>query len=463
MTKKRDVEILAPAGSTEQLIAAVNNGCDSVYLGLASFNARMKAPNFTSDNIAEWIDYCHVFGVKVYVAINTSLKNSEFDNAVEMLLDVYNKHADGVILTDTALIQIAAKLPKPFDIVASTQLNIHDAYGAEFLLDIGATTVVCARESDIDSIRNIVATGIKAECFIHGALCVCQSGQCLFSSMVGGNSGNRGLCAQPCRKKYSANGGEYKYLLSARDLCGLDVAKELYEAGVTTYKIEGRNRRAEYAGITSEVYGKLFDNGFNYNDNDIVRLKEIYNRDMSELTYLHGGAERIISPDSQNHTGVPVGIVRNGGIESTVPITKGDGFKIMNEGVEVCGGVALESGRGRIAAEFSGVVKNGMSVRRTTSIALCDEINAVKKRLSISLQFVARHGEHARLKAVYEEISAEVVSDYLVQQSQKIPTTVEEIDKQLRKTGNSYYTISDIDIGIDEVFLAKSQMNCGAL
>ena len=180
----RKGEILAPAGSIEQLVAAVNNGCDSVYLGMDSFNARMKAPNFTKDNIEQWINYCHLFGVKVYVAINTSLKNDEFTKAVDLLKYVYERNADGVILTDLALIRIAAMLQKPFDVVASTQLNTHDGYGATYLRDLGATTVVCARESSLNEIKEIVSTGVNVECFIHGATCVCQSGQCLFSAMV---------------------------------------------------------------------------------------------------------------------------------------------------------------------------------------------------------------------------------------------------------------------------------------
>ena len=270
----RKLEILAPAGSAEQLIAAVNNACDAVYLGLDSFNARMKAPNFTLENLREYVRYCHLFGVKVFVAINTSVKNSEFAQAAKLLLDVYKLNVDGVIVTDLALMKLAVKLPKPFEVVASTQLNVHDRSGAEFVKNAGATTVVCARECDLDNIRDIASVGIKVECFLHGALCVCQSGQCLLSSMVGGNSGNRGLCAQPCRKKYTSNADGYGgYLLSAHDICGITTAKLLADAGATTFKIEGRNRRAEYAGITSRTYRKAFDNVFVFYVKDLNDLK----------------------------------------------------------------------------------------------------------------------------------------------------------------------------------------------
>lgn len=453
-------EILAPAGSIEQLVAAVNNGCDSVYLGLDNFNARMKAPNFTAENIGEWINYCHLFGVKVYVAINTSLKNSEFVKAVELLKTVYLNNADGVIITDLALMRIAAKLPKPFDVVASTQLNAHDSFGARFLLDCGATTVVCARESSIDEIRDIASTGVNVECFIHGATCVCQSGQCLFSAMVGGNSGNRGLCAQPCRKLYSSDNGQcWEYLLSARDLCGLDIAKQLNESGVSTYKIEGRNRRAEYAGITSRIYRQLFDKNFNYDISDLDTLAEMYNRSMSKLSYLGGENEEIIVPYVQNHIGVKVGKVKGSGFVAEKEISKGDGLKVFDGNKEICGGVSLSSGTGFINADFSGDVRNGMEVRRTTSVKLCEDVLTTKRKLSLNIEFTAYPDKFVALKAFCNGISVEFESDFTVQKALKTPTSESEIIEQLQKTGDSCYTITDIIIKKGDIFLAKSQIN----
>ncbi|MCH5156912.1 MAG: U32 family peptidase [Clostridiales bacterium] len=452
-------EILAPAGSIEQLIAAVNNGCDSVYLGLDSFNARMKAPNFTTENIGQWIDYCHLFGVKVYVAINTSLKNNEFAKAVKLLETVYLNNADGVIVTDLALMRIASRLSKPFDVVASTQLNAHDSFGAKFLSDCGATTVVCARESSIEEIRDIVSTGVNVECFIHGATCVCQSGQCLFSAMVGGNSGNRGLCAQPCRKLYSANGENFGYLLSARDLCGLDIARRLSENGVTTFKIEGRNRRAEYAGITSRVYKQLFDNGFEYRRSDTDALAEMYNRSMSTLSYLDGDNKDIIAPNVQNHVGVKVGTVKGKGFVAEREVVKGDGLKVFHGDTEVCGGLCLGDGTGFVSADFSGVVSDGMEVRRTTSVSLCKDILDKKKLLSVRIEFEAYSNERAVLKANCNGVEVTVNSDFVVPKAEKVPTLKAEITNQLQKTGNSHYTISDIMVNIGEIFLAKSQIN----
>ena len=438
-------EILSPAGSAEQLVAAVNNGCDSVYLGLESFNARMKAPNFTRDNISEWVDYCHMFGVKVYITLNTSLKNDEFAAAAEMLKVIYRSGADGVIVTDLALMRMASQLPKPFEVVASTQLNVYNRSGAEFVREYGATSVVCARESNLSDIEERAATGIKTECFIHGATCVCQSGQCLFSAMVGGNSGNRGLCAQPCRKLYrTGDSDEWRYLLSARDLCGLNIAEKLRNAGVSTYKIEGRNRRAEYAGITSRVYRKLFDNRFRYEREDERALAEIYNRDMAVLNYLSGGNANIISDRCQNHCGVAVGEVSNGKIKTSEYLTKGDGFKIFDNGREVCGAVALKSGTGMIDADFGQSVKNGMEVRRTTSVKLCDNVLNARRRLPVKLRFHAKANSRAVICAECNGAEVQLESEFIVQEALQTPTSSEEITSQLQKTGNSYYTITDI-------------------
>lgn len=456
----KKIQILAPSGSIDQLVAAVNNGCDAVYLGLDSFNARMKAPNFTLDNLAEWVDYCHLFGVKVYVAINTSLKNDEFLKAVELLYGAYKRNVDGVIVADISLMKIAGALPKPFDVVASTQLNVHDRYGARFVKKCGATTVVCARECSLDDIREIAKEDIGVECFLHGAMCVCQSGQCLFSSMVGGNSGNRGLCAQPCRKFYFADdAGTSGYLLSARDMCGLDTARKLAEAGATTFKIEGRNRRPEYAGMTSRIYLQLFDNDCEAKSDDFVNLAEMFNRSMSANNYLNGGNSDIIYSATQNHIGVAVGVIKRGSIVTDTELCKGDGFKVFDGDKEICGGIALESGTGVVRAQFSGNVADGMTVRRTTSVELCRNVLSTRRKLNVNLEFVAKIGESPRITAICCEAESSIVGDFVVEKAKNTPTSGDEIVKQLQKSGETHYTICDIVIKIDDIFIAKSQIN----
>ncbi len=456
-------EILAPAGSIDQLMAAVNNGCDAVYLGLDSFNARMKAPNFTAQNLRQWVDYCHFFGVRVYVTVNTSIKNTEFRRAAETICVAYDCFADGVIVTDLALLRYAATFPKPFNVVASTQLNVHDRYGAEFVKNLGADTVVCSRECTYEQISEIASTGIKVECFLHGALCVCQSGQCLFSSIVGGNSGNRGLCAQPCRKLYKSNVGKYTdggYLLSTKDMCGLDSAQKLLESGATTFKIEGRNRRPEYAGATSKVYSELFANNFNRTDEQFNLLAEMFNRgNLPSCNYLTGQNDGLIFPDAQNHIGVHVGSVKNGCVDCFVSLKKGDGLKVFDGGREFCGGVVLEDGIGIVRAQFSGSVKNGMTVHRTTSTELCSQILSARRRLPLKLKFTAFCGEPCRLTLTSDGISITVKSEEKVPSAISRPTTKEDFVAQLEKIGDFLFELTSIDVECGEVFMPKSQIN----
>ena len=454
------IQILAPAGSEEQLLSAVNNGCDAVYLGMDSFNARMKAPNFTRENLAKWVDYCHVFGVKVFVTINTSLKNDEFAKAVDLLCDVYKLNVDGVIVTDLALMRIAGSFPKPFEVVASTQLNVHDKYGAEFVKKCGATTVVCARECTLKQISEIAATGLNVECFLHGAMCVCQSGQCLFSSIVGGNSGNRGLCAQPCRKYYYAEepnmGG---YLLSARDMCSLSNVRQLVGAGATTFKIEGRNRRAEYGGMTSRIYRKLFDNNFEQEQGDYTLLAEMFNRAMSANNYLGGSNEDIIYPTTQNHTGIKVGQIINGYVQTATQLNKGDGLKIFDKGKEICGGIVLESGVGKVRAQFGDKVCDGFTVHRTTNVNLSTDVLSAKRKLPVDIKLIAKVGHNPQIIARCDGVTAIVEGNFIVQRAQNKATMYDELAQQLQKSGETHYTICNIVTEIDDIFIAKSQIN----
>lgn len=456
---KTEYEILAPAGSKEQLLAAVNNGCDAVYLGLDGFNARMKAPNFTAENIAEWVDFCHLYGVKVYVTVNTSVKNEEFDGALATLFAAYKANADGVIVTDLALLAIAGRLGGNLDVVASTQLNCHDEYGARLLQSLGATTVVCARECSLDEVKRIAQTGVKVETFIHGALCVCQSGQCLFSSLVGGNSGNRGLCAQPCRNFYRANTGKSGYLLSTSDLDGRREYKDLLDAGATVFKIEGRNRSAEYAGVCSAAFRQLFETG-NLARETAADLSEVYSRgEMKYLPYLDGRNDGIIYPSHPRHAGRKIGVVKHGRIVADVAAIKGDGFKVFDKsGNEVCGAVALTSGQ-NAEAKFSGKVTDGMIVCRTSSIELSARVLSAKRTIDCTGVFVAAVGRKAILTLKNDDVCVAVESEQILEEARTTATSDEKIVKQLQKTGDSHTTILDIVVKNDNVFIAKSQIN----
>jgi Collagenase and related proteases len=246
----------------EALKAAVAYNADAVYLGVDKFNARMKTDNFTLEELPDCINFAHLFGTKVYVTLNTLIKENEFEEACAIADKIYISNADGLILTDLGLINYCLSRYKNIEIFLSTQLSVSNIYAAEFAQKIGCTGIVLARESSLTDIKEIAAkTDLKIETFIHGAMCVCVSGQCYMSSMADGNSGNRGRCAQPCRKKYFAyNNGKLigqKYYLSMRDMNSTSTIKTLIDSGVKIFKTEGRNRRPEYVAQSVLTYKNL--------------------------------------------------------------------------------------------------------------------------------------------------------------------------------------------------------------
>ncbi len=458
--------VLSPAGNIEALRCAVNNGTDAVYLGLDSFNARMKADNFTIETLPEVVAYCHLFGVKVYVTINTSIKQNELSQAYQLIDDVYMCCVDGIIITDMALLVYCQKYKgTTLDIVASTQLNIHDVYGARYVERLGVTTVVVARECTLDSIMDIAKnTKLKVESFIHGAMCVCQSGQCLMSAIAGGNSGNRGMCAQPCRQLYTSYNGSEKimrgYMLSPKDLCGLDIAKQLSDAGVSVYKIEGRNRRAAYSGITSRIYKQLFANGYKHTTKDLSQLKIMYNRgNYLSRQYLSGDNSNIIYSKAQGHIGLDVGYISKGKLVTNVAVSAGDAYKVLDDGKEVGNGITLAGGTGSIALSYKGDVRDGDRVCITSNSRLIEDVENARRVLPVSLSVSGEIGQYVTIVARCSDITVSCVSDVLATQALNLDNIRSNFTKQLSKTGNTHYTITDIVYNIGDIYLPISAIN----
>ena len=253
--RKRDVEILAPAGSFECLKAAVCAGADAVYAGGSRFGARAYADNFQEKELLDALDYVHLHGRKMYLTVNTLVKESELESFREFLIPYYRQGLDGVIVQDLGAGSLIREEFPGLELHASTQMTITGVEGATFLEQQGYVRVVPARELSLREIRDIkTQTGLEVECFVHGALCYCYSGQCLLSSMIGGRSGNRGQCAQPCRLPYRAGAGQPEDLMSLKDLCTIDMLPELLEAGIDSFKIEGRMKKPEYVWQTVEIY-----------------------------------------------------------------------------------------------------------------------------------------------------------------------------------------------------------------
>ncbi len=293
--EKRRIEILSPAGSAESLKAAVCAGADAVYTGGTRFGARAYAKNLTEDELLEAIDYVHIHGRRIYLTVNTLLKDSEIRGLYEYLLPYYLRGLDGVIVQDIGVLEYLRRYLPDLPVHASTQMTVTGEAGAAFLKEQGVMRVVPARELSIAEVRRIKEqTGMELECFVHGALCYCYSGQCLLSSMIGGRSGNRGQCAQPCRLPWQMEGNKPADLMSLKDLCTIDILPGLIEAGIDSFKIEGRMKQPEYVYTVTGIYRKYTDlyltkgaGHYKVEDEDRRRLYGAYQRRGYTEGYYH--------------------------------------------------------------------------------------------------------------------------------------------------------------------------------
>lgn len=282
------VELLSPAGDFECLKAAVQNGSNAVYFGAEQFNARANTQNFNKEELVKAIEYAKLRNVKTHLTLNILIKNEEFKDAIELVEFAYKAGIDAVIIQDLGLAKKVIEIFPDLEVHSSTQMTIYNLDGAKEIENLGFSRCVLARELSIEEIEEITKnTNIEIEVFIHGALCICYSGQCLMSSLIGGRSGNRGKCAGTCRLPYTLlkDGKEQEkgYLLSSKDLCTFDIIPELINAGVKSFKIEGRMKSKEYVGIVTSIYRKYIDlaeskNEYIVDEKDRQTLMQIFNR-----------------------------------------------------------------------------------------------------------------------------------------------------------------------------------------
>ncbi|MDE6530713.1 MAG: U32 family peptidase [Lachnospiraceae bacterium] len=307
--KKRKAELLSPAGDIDGAAGAINAGADAIYLGTEEFSARAYAKNLTIEETIEMIHYAHLYHRKLYLTMNTLLKTVEFSKALSILDRLYLAGLDAVIVQDLGLLSCLHQYFPELEIHVSTQLSILSAAGMKWLKEYHVTRVVPGRELSLTELREMKKTGLELECFIHGAMCYAYSGRCLMSSLAGGRSGNRGRCAGPCRKQYHQPGQKDAYLLSMKDMCSIDQIKALMDAGIDSFKIEGRMKAAEYtAGVTS-VYRKVIDrieNGEKYvvTKDDRTVLEELYIRsEIQEGYYFRHNSKDMISLSDPAYAG----------------------------------------------------------------------------------------------------------------------------------------------------------------
>ncbi len=454
------VELLAPAGNIDCAKTAVQAGANAVYVGLGVFSARQGADNFDFNALKELLSYAHFCGVKVYLAMNTVVKDEEVEGFLQTLLSAWNLGVDAVILQDIFLGKHIRERYPFLTLHLSTQAGVCTVEGALLAKEYGFSRVILARETPLAEIEKI-AKVVETECFVQGALCTAFSGQCYFSSFVGGNSGNRGRCKQPGRKLYAydRNGNTEKtYALSLSDLCVGEDVERLALAGVRSFKIEGRMRRREYVGAAVRYYRGLLDG--NGQANALSDLRRTYNRGNYTKGLAFGQDKRLLSTAVQGHIGEKVGVVKvvNGkySVESAFSPQAGDAFKILREGKEVA--VATFAGKAGKAFLLSSKIrlKNGDGVFITTDTAVNSRVLSDVKRgkLGISLRF--HEGEPPVMRTDKMVFTGETP----LQTAQTRPLTKEELVACFLKTDGLPVEVDFTTIDVrGNIFLPKSELN----
>lgn len=472
---KNNIELLAPAGGMEALIAAIQNGADAIYLGGQSFSARASANNFTDEELADAVSYAHFRDVKIYVTVNTILDENELEKSISYIAYLNRIGVDGIIVQDLGLVKAIRDNFPELELHASTQMTINNLEGAMLLERLGFSRVVLARETPLSEIKLISEnTNLDIEAFAHGALCVSYSGQCLMSSMIGGRSGNRGRCAQSCRKSYRVLNPkkeplnvEPAYLLSPKDLCTLDNIGDYLDAGVTSVKLEGRMKRPDYVATVTAAYRKAID-GLD-TTGEIPKLKQAFNRGFTKGFAFGDFGKSYINTERPSNQGITIGrILKSGRKDTKVELFTGshdgdvlefstpNGFKTYTVNSEIPVGV------GFLHIPFE--VIDGTKIQRMRDGQQFEEATKSysedSRKAEICFKFTGHIGSVPRLNAYGKGYEVEVTSERSVERSLKNPTTIEKIKEQLMKLNDTSFKLTGLEIEIDdEIFLPVSVIN----
>ena len=479
---KKSVELLAPAGSYEAFIAAVENGANAVYLGGKLFNARANASNFDLDELKRIVEYAHLRDVRIHLTLNTLLDDGEIEQALQFAYDIYEIGVDAVIVQDVGLAKVLHEYIPDLELHASTQLSTHNLEGVQELAKIGFKRVVLARELSIEEIKYICDnTNVEIEIFSHGAQCICYSGECLMSSMIGDRSGNRGKCAQPCRLPYELIKEDTKgnksscgkgYLLSPKDLSTLEILKDL--PNVSCLKIEGRMKSPEYVATVVSLYRYYLDNLESHPTfKDKQELMQIFNRGGFSKAFLMGKVGKdTMCYEKPKNWGLFIGKVTNYDGKRVISISnEGDIELIVGDGIEVWNG--QNESPSCIISELK-KIKNGYQIGRIHgNISIGDKVYRTSSKVlnqkakeSFSRGFVKHKKVSAKFIMHEKEPIKLIINDYkyvsdiVADQAIKAPITKEKIDEQLLKTGNTPFEFSNIEYDINEsLFLPVSKIN----
>lgn len=523
-------ELLAPVGGKPHLIAAVNNGADAVYMGGMAFNARIFADNFSDEELPDAIRYAHMRGVKVYMTLNTLVRDDELVRAFEYANYIYGIGVDGLIVQDIGLARMIRKYIPDMPLHLSTQGTLYNKEGVGLAHELGFCRVVPAREISLEEIREIADEGVRVspdkpvdvEVFVHGALCMCYSGQCQMSRIIGkgsGRTGNRGTCAQPCRQAYTDESGRTYYALSPKDLCHIKNIPDLVLSGASSFKIEGRMKSPEYVATVTRIYRKYIDRfdkllrdlgpmeakrRYHVDDDDMFELRQIFNRGDFTDGYLYGNpGEDLLSGSSPKNQGIYLGRVvavvdsENKAVErderaavrgalkrgkvlacvavdrkSPVTIEPGDGLEFRHDEGDYLVSSPIGSvttyiknvGEGiYLVGDFDRGIETGDMAFKTTDRRLIEEaLDAPEKKLPVTMLFTAREGQFPRLVMtdVRAGESVEIVADHMIERAQKVATDAERIEDSLSRLGDTPYTpgLTGIDVEIDDDIMVPLSM-----
>ncbi|MDO5381881.1 MAG: U32 family peptidase [Eubacteriales bacterium] len=485
MNSDKKVEILAPAGSIDICKAVIRAGADAVYLGGDMFGARAYAGNLGYNEMIEAIEYAHRFNRKIYLTVNTLLKEDEINGQlVDFIKPYYEAGLDAVIVQDLGVLNVIRQHFPDMDIHASTQMTQTGKMGSRLLYESGASRIVTSRELTLDEIKDIhkECPGLEIESFVHGALCYCYSGQCLLSSFNGGRSGNRGRCAQPCRMSYitsidgeNVNSRDNRYALSPKDMCALDILPDIIEAGVYSLKIEGRMKNVTYASFVTSIYRKYVDmylnggrNNYSVEQRDVEMLKDVYNRgSFTKGWYVEGKGMDMMSSKRPNHQGtMALEVVDN--VQGKVTfkalndINPQDVFEIDREHSFESGSAIPCGGKLVVNLPKKYNLNKGAVLFRTKNAMITKYVQEkfVDSELScdVSMYFYGHFNQKLQLTVTCGDTSVTVYGE-TVGEALKQPVSATDIEKQLRKTGGTYYKADDVIVDISEnIFISVGQI-----
>ena len=486
----KKAELLAPAGNMESHKAAVAGGCDAVYLGLQNFSARAFAGNFSHEEFEEAIRFCHVRGVKIYVTVNTMLYETEIANTIKEIDFLYKHDVDALLIQDLGLFHYVRTCYPDLEIHCSTQMHVHNTAGVKYMKQEGASRVVIARETPIETIREMCKCGIDIEVFVYGAICISYSGQCLMSSAVNHRSANKGVCAQCCRLQYYPSAGEHfpegDYILSPKDLNILPRLPELLEAGAASLKIEGRMKRPEYVWLVTRVFREAIDayyanEPYELNQDQIRDLMLMFNRGFSLGHLFSADVKQRMSQYRPNHMGLRIGTVlsyKNDKVQVRLSdrLYQHDGLRILNRPtdtgltavrIEKDGRLVSEAGPGDVVwldCKSRPVPKKGQPLQKTSDARLVSSIDHMieddPKTIALNISYTAIAGQPLLVTVRDEDgHTCTCASAADCQKPLKAPVSKERLEELLMRTGGYPYVFTDISGEYEEIFLPVSAVN----